>query len=51
MWMLSGLFSVLVITSAAAQSCPANQIDSDAHIIFYTDDTFPESSIPRTAID
>ena len=49
--MLSGLFSVLVITSAAAQSCPANQIDSDAHIIFYTDDTFPESSIPRTAID
>ena len=51
MWMLPGLVSVIVITTAAAQSCPANQIGSDAQIILYTDDSFPESSIPRTAIN
>ena len=32
--MFAGLFSALVITSAAAQSCPANQIASDAQIVF-----------------
>jgi len=35
MWMFAGLFSILVITNAAAQSCPANQIVSDAQIILY----------------
>ena len=37
MWMCVGLFSILVITTAAAQSCPANQIASDAQIIVYSD--------------
>ena len=35
MWMFACLISALVITSAAAQSCPANQIASDAQIVFY----------------
>jgi len=33
MWMFAGFFSILVTTNAAAQSCPANQIASDAQII------------------
>ena len=35
MWMFTSLFVIPVITSAAAQSCPANQIASDAQIIQY----------------
>ena len=35
--MFAALFSILVITNAAAQSCPANQIASDAQIILYGD--------------
>ena len=38
MWMFATLFSILVITNAAAQSCPANQIASDAQINLYTTD-------------
>ena len=37
MWMFAGIFSILAITNAAAQSCPANQIASDAQIILYAD--------------
>ena len=33
MWMFAGFFSILVTTNIAAQSCPANQIASDAQII------------------
>ena len=33
MWMFAGFFSILVTTNTAAQSCPANQIASDAQII------------------
>ena len=33
MWMFAGFFSILVTTNVAAQSCPANQIASDAQII------------------
>ena len=36
MCMFADLFSVLVITIAAAQSCPANQIASDAQILLYS---------------
>jgi len=39
-----GLFSILVITSAAAQPCPANQIASDAQIILYDQSVIPVSS-------
>ena len=46
MWMFAGLFPILVITTAAAQSCPANQIASDAQIIVYGDDVVPESAVP-----
>jgi len=35
MWMFTSLFIIPVITIAAAQSCPANQIASDAQIIQY----------------
>ena len=35
MWMFAILFSVPVITNAAAQSCPPNQIASDAQIVLY----------------
>jgi len=31
--MFAGFFSILVTTNIAAQSCPANQIASDAQII------------------
>ena len=48
MWMFAGLFSILVISTAAAQSCPLNQIDhdSDAQILLYTDTVVPESVVP-----
>ena len=42
--MFAVLFSVLVITSAAAQSCPANQIASDAQIFLYYSDVVPTSA-------
>ena len=41
MWMSAVLFSVLVITNAAAQSCPANQIASDAQILLFSSDVLP----------
>ena len=41
MWMFAGLFIIPVITSAAAQSCPANQIASDAQIIQYGERMVP----------
>ena len=44
MWMLVGLFSFLVITSAGAQSCPANQIASDAQITLREETVVPASS-------
>ena len=44
MWMLVGLFSFLVITSAAAQSCPTNQIASDAQITLREETVVPASS-------
>jgi len=37
MWMFASLFIIPVITNAAAQSCPANQIASEAQIILYGD--------------
>jgi len=37
MWIFAGLCSILVITNSAAESCPANQIASDAQIILYGD--------------
>ena len=43
MWMFAVLFSVLAITNAAAQSCPANQIASDAQILLYSTDVLPTS--------
>ena len=43
MWMFAVLFSLLVITSATAQSCPANQIASDAQILLYSSDVLPAS--------
>ena len=49
MWMCAVLFGVLVITSAAAQSCPANQVASDAQILIYTDSLVPASSVRLTA--
>ena len=45
MWMFAILFSVLVITNAAAQSCPANQITSEAQIFLYSTDVVPASAI------
>jgi len=39
------LFSVVVITTAAAQSCPANQIASDAQIIIHSDTEVPTSAL------
>ena len=43
MWMSVGLFSILVITTAAAQSCPANQVASDAQIILNAEAAVPAS--------
>ena len=46
MWMFASLFSIL-ITNAAAQSCPANQITSDAQIILYDQSVVPVNSTFR----
>jgi len=43
MWMSAGLLSILVITIAAAQSCPANQVASDAQIILNAEAAVPAS--------
>ena len=53
MWMFAGLFIIPVITSAAAQSCPANQIASEAQIIHYGDRIVPESAfgLPAAGLD
>jgi len=48
MWMFAAsLFSILVITNAAAQSCPANQIASDAQIILYGQSVVPVNATFR----
>ena len=39
------LFSIIVITIAAAQFCPANQIASDAQIIVHADAEIPSSAL------
>ena len=44
MVMFVGLFSILVITNAAAQSCPANQIASDAQIVLYSTGVLPATA-------
>ena len=49
MWLLVGLVSVLV-TNAAAQSCPAN-LNSDAQIVFVADRTIPLDSILPAAFE
>ena len=43
MWMSVGLLSILVITIAAAQFCPANQVASDAQIILNAEAAVPAS--------
>jgi len=48
MWMSAGLFSILVIATAAAQSCPANQINSDAQIVTHGEGIIP--AVPITAV-
>jgi len=45
MWMFAGLFTIPLITNAAAKSCPANQIASDAQITLYSDRMVPETVI------
>jgi len=45
MWMFAGLFSILVITTATAQSCPANQIASDVQFIIHGDNVVPASEV------
>ena len=43
---VAGLFTIVVITTAAAQSCPANQIASDAQIIsIYNQTMFSSADI------
>ena len=49
MWLLVGLVSVLV-TNAAAQSCPAN-LNSNAQIVFVADSTIPLDAILPGAFD
>ena len=46
---VAGLFTIVVITTAAAQSCPANQIASDAQIIIYDQTVFSSADIRRFA--
>ena len=48
-WMLVGLFSVLV-TNAAAQSCPAN-FNSDAQIVLISNGTGPLSALGAARVD
>ena len=38
-------FSVVVITTAAAQSCPANQIASDAQIVLHGEGLISASAV------
>ena len=45
------LFRIVVITTAAAQSCPANQIASDAQIIVHADTVIPASALRLPAGD
>ena len=45
MLMCVGLLSILVIITAAAQSCPANQIASDAQIVVHADAEIPTSAL------
>ena len=49
MWMFAGLFSILVITTATAQSCPGNQIASDAQIIVHADTVIPASALSSSS--
>ena len=49
--MLVGLFSILLTTNAAAQSCPANQISSDAQIILYEEGVVSEVSERRLSVN
>ena len=53
MWVFASLFGILVITNAAAQSCPANQIASDAQIVVYSNDVNPAGafSLPAGVVD
>ena len=51
MWMFATLFSILVITNAAAQSCPANQIASDAQIVTTVSGVVPISAFRLPAGD
>ena len=53
MWVFASLFSILVITNAAAQSCPANQIASDAQIVVYSTNVNPVGafSLPAGVVD
>jgi len=46
---VAGLFTIVVITTAAAQSCPANQIASDAQIIIYDQTMLSSADIRRFA--
>ena len=48
-WMLVGLFSVLV-TNAAAQSCPAN-FNSKAQIFLYADRMFSSEVLQAVLVD
>ena len=45
MLMFAGLFGILLITTAAAQSCSASQIASDAQITLYADSIIPETAV------
>ena len=47
MLVVSCVLGILVITSAAAQSCPANQIASDAQITIHDDVVVPASVLPQ----
>ena len=51
MWMFASFFSILVITNAAAQSCPANQIASEAQIVTYVSAVVPTSAFRLPAGD
>ena len=44
MWIFACLFSTVVLTTAAAQSCPANQIASDVQIVQHGDGLIPASA-------
>ena len=48
--MFAGLFGILLITTAAAQSCPASQVASDAQITLYADSIVPETAVRGGAL-